>query len=109
MEIYDHAVHRYIGNVLGISEEDSNEYYEEYAKEQIEKGVRKPDFVYHGEEEMPQIHVRRDACIVVGVETDSDGELRPYKNKQEKMTIPTVYNRNEFMSNKDEEEGKVEA
>lgn len=94
--IYEHAVDNYIERVL----KDAPDYQEGdvrmYAKSRICQTVDHPDQVVEKDDGRPQVHLKDSMAVIVGVPHHGEGKYRPYREDDEKVYIPTVYNRETF-------------
>ena len=103
IDIKDHAVEQYIRRVMGIDPDEATEHIKISARQEIILAVDYPDDVYHGRKEMAQIHLRNGAGVVVGVNTEVDGKLRPYTDEDNEFVVPTVYDSSVFRSKLNEQ------
>lgn len=91
-----HAVRQYISRVLGKNPEDTSPFIWEVARTEVEEAIFRPDWVYHGKEDMPQIHVRNEVAVPVGVEKHGRDRLTPYESTEENLVVPTSYHAKVF-------------
>lgn len=114
--ISKHAIDNYIERVLDSNPEDEDEDVRKQIEMRIIDIVYDPDQVYHGEKDKPQIHIKGDAAVVVGVEDPRKGvtrngnaELGPYNTLIDKIVVPTVYHSDSFIGKNNEQDAKKPA
>lgn len=96
IEVYDHAVYRYINRIYGMTEDEATEMDESVAEKEIMAAVKYPDNIVHNNEEKPQIHIKRDAAVIVGVESGDGETYLPYGSLDDDLVVPSVYEASGF-------------
>lgn len=87
MRIIEHAVDRYIENVLEKDVEDVTQDRREEVKDRIKQAVNEPTVIYHGEKDKAPVHILGGAAVIVDPDGDGTGEV----------TVPTVYKSTVFI------------
>lgn len=107
--IWDHAIERYIERILDIDVENPPDEMIKSARDEIVKAIEDPDIIYHEKDGMPQIHIRNNAGVVVGVGIDGADKILPYKSLDENIAVPTVYESSKFLGDDSEKDERVRA
>jgi len=90
MKIYKHARENYIKRVLNLEMRMASEEVEQFALEQIEKAVYRPDIIYASDDDREQVHIRNGCAVPVRKDGDELSE------------VPTAYNAGTFFDKIDD-------
>lgn len=98
MEIYDHAVDQYLERIKNKSPNTSS-LERVIAKRKIKEAVEQPDKILSTEEDKPQIHVKDNVAVIVGVRGEHEGHYEPYSDfEEDNLVVPTVYKSQTFLN-----------
>lgn len=97
LEIYEHAKDQYIKRIRGKDKTNRSLLDRVQAETAIRDAVLNPEKILV-DETRPQIHIKDNVAVIVGVETDIDGEYAPYTDMEEDdIVVPTVYKSETFL------------
>lgn len=97
--IYEHAKNNYLKRIEGYEEVHNSLWKRIVAENKIKEAVKNPDKIIAEEEDKPQVHIKDNLAVIVGVETDEQGQYKPYTDLEEdNIVVPTVYESSVFVS-----------
>lgn len=93
MNIYDHAVDKYIMRILNLDPSNVGDNIRKFSRKQIKKAYENPDEIRSLKKNMPPFYIKNDVALVVANEKYTIGERTVYKynNDGGDIIIPTVY------------------
>jgi len=98
MEIFQHAINNYLRRVKGKNP-NASILERSLAESEIKEAVEQPDKILSTEENKPQVHIKGNIAVIVGVRGEKEGHYKPYNDfEEDDIVVPTVYESKTFLN-----------
>jgi hypothetical protein len=99
-KIKTHAVRQYLVRIRDVDPRMATNTEWNDARCKINEAIKDPDRVVQKSDDLPQIHLKGDMAVPVGVPGDGQGEYEPYDSSDDVKWVPTVYSVKSFAGGK---------